>query len=321
MLDINAYLTVLEELVRINTISPMCADSVAQVNKFFVRFGLQQYGEEAVWLKQCDNSDVWIYCHVDTKPIGELSDWNSDPFDLTRHGEDLYGRGVSDSKFQLINVLDTYKDLPVNIIVDGGEEIGMDSAATIFNKFKARKLVVVDGTSPSGTEIYNGLSGQMDGRFNLDTGDFPIHPGREKRSELWTILENTIQSVSDLHFNITRIRGGTYPRSLTLESVDIDFDLRYDEKSRTRAEAFLSSSGATLRQHYKPLNGQEIQKSDLIAPFSSVLGNHINPVFEILVIPGGRSDNRAHQSNEMIALSQIHQHQTLLAESKERILK
>ena len=39
-----------------------------------------------------------FYCHYDVQPVDPLDLWDTDPFEPTRVGERLYGRGISDDK-------------------------------------------------------------------------------------------------------------------------------------------------------------------------------------------------------------------------------
>lgn len=74
-----------------------------------------------------------FYNHYDVQPPEPLELWNSPPFTLTRVGDTLYARGVSDDKGQLITrmaaaaaVRDVLGEIPVSIkyFVEGEEEVG-----------------------------------------------------------------------------------------------------------------------------------------------------------------------------------------------------
>ncbi len=76
---------------------------------------------------------VLIYGHYDVQPAEPLELWESGPFEPTIRGENLYGRGVSDMKGQVMACLDaleaitrTAGKLPVNVkfLIEGEEEIG-----------------------------------------------------------------------------------------------------------------------------------------------------------------------------------------------------
>src|SRR5207253_866445 len=105
-------------------------------------------------------------------------------FCLTERGEYLYGRGVSDAKFQLLNALLLFDRSHVNLIVDGAEESGGTQVGEYLSRVKARRLVIVDGSTEDAKQVYGGLSGQMDGRITIDTKEPPAHPGRTVRREM-----------------------------------------------------------------------------------------------------------------------------------------
>ncbi len=78
---------------------------------------------------------VLIYGHYDVQPPEPLELWESPPFEPTQRGENLYGRGASDMKGQVMASLKAVEGLtangglPVNIkyLVEGEEEIGSPS--------------------------------------------------------------------------------------------------------------------------------------------------------------------------------------------------
>lgn len=75
---------------------------------------------------------VLIYGHYDVQPAEPLNLWESQPFTPTQRGENLYARGASDMKGQVVATLAalqsilSHGNLPVNIkyLVEGEEEIG-----------------------------------------------------------------------------------------------------------------------------------------------------------------------------------------------------
>jgi acetylornithine deacetylase/succinyl-diaminopimelate desuccinylase-like protein len=75
---------------------------------------------------------MMIYGHYDVQPVDPLELWTTDPFDATVRGENLYGRGSSDMKGQVIASLKAVESflkagpLPVNLkwLIEGEEEIG-----------------------------------------------------------------------------------------------------------------------------------------------------------------------------------------------------
>ncbi|MFC2043146.1 dipeptidase [Chloroflexota bacterium] len=79
-----------------------------------------------------DKSTILIYGHYDVQPAEPLKLWGTPPFEPTKHGENLYGRGASDMKGQVVASLKSVEayahtgDLPINVkfIIEGEEEIG-----------------------------------------------------------------------------------------------------------------------------------------------------------------------------------------------------
>ena len=87
---------------------------------------------------------VLIYGHYDVQPAEPLELWQSPPFEPTQRGENLYSRGASDMKGQVIATLGAVKAItasgkpPVNLkyIVEGEEEIGSPSLAAFLQEHK-----------------------------------------------------------------------------------------------------------------------------------------------------------------------------------------
>jgi acetylornithine deacetylase/succinyl-diaminopimelate desuccinylase-like protein len=75
---------------------------------------------------------VLVYGHYDVQPPDPIGEWRSPPFEATIRGEDLFARGASDMKGQLVAQLSAVEamqkagPLPVNFkyLVEGEEEVG-----------------------------------------------------------------------------------------------------------------------------------------------------------------------------------------------------
>lgn len=100
------------------------------------------YGE---WLGAPGKPTALIYGHYDVQPVDPLDLWETDPFEATLRGENLYARGASDMKGQVMACLNAVEaiartgTLPVNIkfLIEGEEEIGSPSLAEWIEKNKA----------------------------------------------------------------------------------------------------------------------------------------------------------------------------------------
>ncbi|MDX9993296.1 MAG: dipeptidase [Anaerolineales bacterium] len=90
------------------------------------------YGE---WLGAPGKPTMLIYGHYDVQPVDPLELWQTGPFSPTLKGENLYARGASDMKGQVIACLNALEavmqtgKLPINVkfLIEGEEEIGSPS--------------------------------------------------------------------------------------------------------------------------------------------------------------------------------------------------
>ena len=101
------------------------------------------YGE---WLKAGpDLPTVLVYGHYDVQPVDPLDEWESQPFEPEIRGDNLYARGASDMKGQLVAILKALEamvhasHLPLNLkfMFEGEEEIGSPSLPAFIEKHKA----------------------------------------------------------------------------------------------------------------------------------------------------------------------------------------
>ena len=101
-----------------------------------VVFGASDNGHEKTLL---------FYLHYDVQPAEPLELWQSPPFELTRIGDILYGRGVVDDKGHIVArlaglaaVRHALGELPCNVkfIIEGEEELGSPNIASFIEQNK-----------------------------------------------------------------------------------------------------------------------------------------------------------------------------------------
>ena len=91
-----------------------------------------------------DKPTVLFYGHYDVQPPEPLELWDTPPFQATQKGENLYGRGASDMKGQVMvgikamEALAKTGGLPINVkfIIEGEEEIGSPDLADFIENHK-----------------------------------------------------------------------------------------------------------------------------------------------------------------------------------------
>ncbi len=79
-----------------------------------------------------DATTVLIYGHYDVQPEDPIDEWKTDPFTPTIEGDNLFARGSTDMKGQIIATISAVDailktgDLPINVkfLIEGEEEIG-----------------------------------------------------------------------------------------------------------------------------------------------------------------------------------------------------
>ena len=97
------------------------------------------------WLNAGDDAPTLLfYGHYDVQPSDPDDEWLSDPFEPEIRGDDIFGRGTSDMKAQLIAHLAALTSmirttsLPLNVkyMIEGEEEIGSPSLEKFMRSHK-----------------------------------------------------------------------------------------------------------------------------------------------------------------------------------------
>jgi acetylornithine deacetylase/succinyl-diaminopimelate desuccinylase-like protein len=133
-----------------------------------------------------------IYGHYDVQPAEPLELWHSPAFEPTQRGENLYGRGASDMKGQVMISLKAVEalmrtgGLPVNLkfLIEGEEEIGSPNLEPFINRYKELLACdysinpdtsMIDADQPS---ITYGLRGLAYFEIRISGPDHDLHSGQ-----------------------------------------------------------------------------------------------------------------------------------------------
>lgn len=138
-----------------------------------------------------DKPTALIYGHYDVQPADPIELWESPPFEATQRGENLYGRGASDMKGQVVISLKAVEalvncgELPINVkfIIEGEEEIGSPNLSDFIANHKdllACDFAINPDTgiiAPDIPTITYGLRGLAYFEIRLYGPDHDLHSG------------------------------------------------------------------------------------------------------------------------------------------------
>ena len=146
----------------------------------------------AEWMDAPGRPTLLCYGHYDVQPPDPLDLWTAPPFEPVQRGEDLYGRGASDDKGQLLiqvfaleSLLKASGALPVNVkvLVEGEEEIGSPRMIPFVKKhrqtLRADVSLICDGSffAPDRPALVTGLRGLVYTEVELRGANRDLHSG------------------------------------------------------------------------------------------------------------------------------------------------
>jgi succinyl-diaminopimelate desuccinylase len=135
---------------------------------------------------------VLVYGHFDVQPPDPLDEWISPPFEPTRRNGNIYARGATDDKGQMLTHLkgaqawmELKGRLPVQLkfLIEGEEEVGSEHLGPYLEKNKARlkaDVAVISDTSqfaPGQPAITYGLRGIAYFELRLTGPKQDLHSG------------------------------------------------------------------------------------------------------------------------------------------------
>lgn len=153
---------------------------------------------------------VLLYSHYDVVPAGDESQWDSPPFEPTERDGALYGRGVADTKSNIlmhVGALRAWGGRPpvgIKICIEGYEEIG-SGALTSYpvtdpERFAADVLVIGDmgSITPGVPTLTTGLRGMGNVTIEVRTLQSGKHSGQYGGAAPDALLA-VLQAIATLH--------------------------------------------------------------------------------------------------------------------------
>jgi acetylornithine deacetylase/succinyl-diaminopimelate desuccinylase-like protein len=132
---------------------------------------------------------VMLYAHHDVQPVGDLTQWETDPFEPVERDGRLYARGVADDKAGVMAHIAALRafgdDLPVGVVlfIEGEEEFGSESLEDLLREYRddiaADVIVIADsGNWDIGQPaLTTGLRGIVNGFVEVRVLRQAIHSG------------------------------------------------------------------------------------------------------------------------------------------------
>ena len=178
---------------------------------------------------------VLLYAHHDVQPPGDLSRWESKPFEpVVRNGR-LYGRGAADDKAGLVvhlaawhalrEVLGDVGGVGVTLFIEGEEEAGSPSFRTFLETYREQLAADVIVVADSGNwaigvpALTTSLRGLADGTITLTILDHALHSGvfGGPLLDAPTLLARLIATLHDDEGNVA------VPGLVVADDPDIDY--------------------------------------------------------------------------------------------------
>lgn len=263
-----------------------CADLTATMlrEEGFTAEILPTGGSPIVYGERHGRSDrtLLFYNHYDVQPPEPLELWNTPPFTLTRVGDHLYARGVSDDKGQLITrmaataaVRDALGELPVSLkyFVEGEEEVGSPNIPGAIDAYKDK--FAADGCIwEFGSVDYSGRPEQTLGmrglcyvELSVETASLDCHSGLGGSlipNAAWRLVWalNTIKG-TDERIRIPGFYDNVQPAT--------ERDLAYLAQNPDHSEAFLQTYGVE-RFLLDMTGGTELRRTAVFEPTATING-------------------------------------------------
>jgi len=273
-----------------------------------------------------DTGPLWLFLgHTDVVPVGDLADWENDPFKPEIRNGYLYGRGASDMKSAIAAMVTACEQHFCATQISQGrfgflltsdeEGPGIDGTKRVIETLVKRGISIAgclvgepSSTLITGDVIKVGRRGSLSGALTIrgkqghiaypKLANNPISLALAALQE----LNNTNWDAGNAHFpptqfQISNIHAGVGVTNVIPETIQIDFNLRYSPEST--AESLKDKIELLLKKYQ--LN-YALQWTHSAEPFHTPSGSLLNTCIDAvraiqnltpaLSTSGGTSDGR-----------------------------
>jgi acetylornithine deacetylase/succinyl-diaminopimelate desuccinylase-like protein len=227
-----------------------------------------------------DAPAVLIYNHYDVQPVGDLSEWSSPPFEPQLRDGHMYGRGVADTKSNIVSRLDALNavravngSLPVRIIwlLEGEEEIGSphldEFIAKHHDDLRAEGCIWEFGnyTWDGTPNVSLGLKGMLSVELTARGANRDLHSANAAfvPSPVWRLVWalSTIKTLDD------KVHIPGFYDGITVPNAE---QLRMSNSIPDETEALRESMG--ISAFINNMKGVEVYKVSSFSPTANILG-------------------------------------------------
>lgn len=323
-------LNLLKALINIQSITPFDQGAQDVLAKKLTDLGFQtkrfdKNNVSNLYAKIGHKSPVFLFAgHTDVVSEGNLSDWNTPPFQLTQKDKQIFGRGICDMKGGIVAMVDAVEKFietdfngSIAFLITSGEEgqeyldgtpYAMEKLLADGETFDYCVVGEPSSTSTIGDVIKVGRRGSMTGYLTIKgieghvayphLANNPIHlsaPIIEKLVSLPLDSGNEFFPPSSLQ--ITNINGGVGLGNVIPKNLHLEFNIRYNtEQSFEKLKVRLID---LVKAHHNDFdfdfthNGPPFltSKSPLIEAAKKVISEKFSIDTE-LSTSGGTSDGR-----------------------------
>ncbi len=247
---------------------------------------LSQAGFDITPMDRGEVSNLWarygradpVVClagHTDVVPSGPRADWTTEPFEPTRKGDWLYGRGSADMKAALAAMIVATEDLLAGgaslsgslafLITSDEEGVAVDGTAAVVRELASRHESIdycligePSCTRRLGDTVRIGRRGSLTGELKVQgiqghvaypaKASNPLHELAPAILELTSrVWDSGNEQFPATTLQITDIRAGTGASNVIPGDLDMTFNLRYSTEQT--AEGLQSEVAAILDKH------------------------------------------------------------------------